>query len=179
MSVALNILGTFLTGMRRDRERWVLWLPVAFGTGIAVYFGLPYEPPWWIGPALVTGTVLAAYLGQRKLVGAGPGALLLVALAITASGFWAAQWRAANVVHTVLENRIGPTAVTGRVAGVETFPDSKRITLERVRIAGLGPEQVPEKIRIRLRGSQPDILAGVWIRVRAILSPPPDTAMAI
>lgn len=27
-----------------ERERWVLWLPVALGAGIAFYFGLAREP---------------------------------------------------------------------------------------------------------------------------------------
>ena len=30
---------------RAEQDRWTLWLPVAFGAGIAVYFGLPDEPP--------------------------------------------------------------------------------------------------------------------------------------
>ncbi|NQV84462.1 MAG: ComEC/Rec2 family competence protein [Rhodospirillales bacterium] len=170
---APDILASFLSGLRRDRERWILWLPVFFGTGIAIYFGLRAEPPWWIGPAALIGAGLAAYQGRERFSQGGQWGLLLVAFAITACGFWAAQWRTADVAHTVLGKRIGPTAVTGRVAGVEAFPGSHRVTMERVRIAGLGPEQVPEKIRIRLRGSQPDIIAGAWIRVRAILSPPP------
>ena len=159
--------------LRRDRERWVLWLPVIFGTGIAVYFGLRGEPPWWIGPGSILAAGLAAYLARRKLGRGGVWAMVLVAFAVAASGFSAAQWRTQDVAHTVLAKRIGPTILTGRVVRLETFPASRRAALERTRIAGLGPERVPEKIRIRLRGSQPDMIAGSWIRVRVILSPPP------
>ena len=35
-----------------ERSRWMLWLPVALGLGIAVYFELPSEPALWAGPAL-------------------------------------------------------------------------------------------------------------------------------
>jgi hypothetical protein len=35
-----------------ERSRWMLWLPVAMGLGIAVYFELPSEPALWLGPAL-------------------------------------------------------------------------------------------------------------------------------
>ena len=30
-----------------ERDRWVLWLPVGFGLGIAAYFSLPAEPETW------------------------------------------------------------------------------------------------------------------------------------
>ena len=36
-----------------ERERWLLWLPVALGLGIGLYFALPLEPPLWLGPALL------------------------------------------------------------------------------------------------------------------------------
>jgi competence protein ComEC len=35
-----------------ERSRWMLWLPVAMGLGIAVCFELPSEPALWLGPAL-------------------------------------------------------------------------------------------------------------------------------
>lgn len=107
------------------------------------------------------------------LVRGGTFAVLVLAFGIAGAGFWAAQWRTVDVAHIVLNNRIGPTTETGRIAGVETFPDSRRVTIDRARIAGLGPDRVPEKIRRRLRGSQPDVIAGGWIRARAILTPPP------
>ncbi len=38
-----------------ERSRWMLWLPVAMGLGIALYFELPSEPAPWLGPALAAG----------------------------------------------------------------------------------------------------------------------------
>ncbi|MGH6880366.1 MAG: hypothetical protein ACREFM_05570, partial [Hypericibacter sp.] len=35
-----------------ERDQWLLWAPVGLGVGVAVYFGLPSEPPLWFGPAL-------------------------------------------------------------------------------------------------------------------------------
>ncbi len=43
-----------------ERERWFLWLPVGVGLGIALYFGLPREPPVWLGPALLVPLALAS-----------------------------------------------------------------------------------------------------------------------
>src|SRR6185312_1815170 len=46
---------------RADRERWVLWLPVALGIGIALYFTLPSEPSSLLGIAFgISGLLLAA-----------------------------------------------------------------------------------------------------------------------
>jgi len=136
-----------------ERDRWVLWLPVLFGIGISIYFELKIEPPLWMGPLAVVMVALTGYAVNliNRDHGSGPAALL-IAVAVIAAGFGVAQWRTAAVNAPILIERIGPTAVTGRVSKVETFPSGSRITLERPRIAGLLPNNVPEKIRIRLRG---------------------------
>jgi len=157
-----------------ERDRWALWLPVMFGLGIAVYFALRFEPPLWLGAGgMAAAAVLGLAVRRRRWDAGGLATAAVVAVAMLAAGFAAAQWRAASVAAPVLAKRIGPTAVTGRVAEVETFPKDSRVTLERVRIAGVGAEATPEKVRLRLRGEQPPTRPGDWIRVRAILTPPP------
>ena len=42
-----------------EGDRRILWLPVFFGTGIALYFTPTFEPPRWLGLA-VTASVPAA-----------------------------------------------------------------------------------------------------------------------
>ncbi|MBT4589265.1 MAG: DUF4131 domain-containing protein [Rhodospirillaceae bacterium] len=37
--------------------------------------------------------------------------------------------------------------------------------------------QTPEKIRLTLRGTQPDLVPGQWIQLRAVLTPPPPPVM--
>jgi competence protein ComEC len=136
-----------------ERERWVLWLPVLFGIGIAIYFGLKTEPPLWLGPLAVAVVALAGFAVKRFGPNHGGGtAALLTAVAVIAAGFGVAQWRTVAVNAPILIERVGPTAVTGRVSKVETFPSGSRITLDRARLAGLLPNRVPEKIRLRLRG---------------------------
>ncbi|MDA1090010.1 MAG: ComEC/Rec2 family competence protein [Proteobacteria bacterium] len=157
-----------------ERERWVLWLPVLFGIGISIYFGLPVEPPLWLGALAVAVTALAGFAVNRfKLNRDGGPIAMLTLVAVIAAGFGVAQWRTAAVNAPMLIDRIGPTDVTGRATKVETFPNRSRVTLDRVRIAGLRPDRVPEKVRLSLRGEQPDITAGSWLRVRAMISPPP------
>lgn len=162
------------TRLLAERDRWVLWLPVAFGFGVAVYFALDDEPPWWLGPGVV-GVAVALGLALRRWLSDGWGLVVagVVVLGMAAAGFAAAQWRTHSVAAPVLAKRIGPTAVTGRVVEVETFPKDARVTFERVRIAGIAAADTPLKVRLRLRGDQPAIWPGDWLRARAILGPPP------
>lgn len=152
-----------------ERDRWVLWFPVALGTGIALYFSLRVEPPLWLGLA---GALAALFLGGRVRASA-PGAwVVALGLAALGGGFFAAGWRTYQVQAPVLQARIGPTGVEGRIAALEHQPKAVRATLQQVRISGLHPAATPEKIRLRLAGRQPALTPGDWIRVRAILSPP-------
>ena len=55
--MAPSLVAWLAGALLAERERWVLWLPVGIGAGIAVYFALPVEPPVWLG---ATGLLLAA-----------------------------------------------------------------------------------------------------------------------
>ena len=87
-----------LRELDRARERWVLWLPVAFGAGIAVYFALPWEPPSW--PALV-GLLLAAIV-MIALRGRAFGWLLGIGVLAFVFGFALAQLRSHQVAAPII-----------------------------------------------------------------------------
>ena len=53
-----------LQQLEAERGRWMLWLPVAMGLGIAVYFELPSEPAIWLGPALAAAASAAAFMAH-------------------------------------------------------------------------------------------------------------------
>src|SRR5512132_4436167 len=135
-----------------ERERWPLWMPVMVDLGIAVYFGLSEEPPPWLGPMLVAGVGAAGLTlfawPIDRLSWLRPA--IVAALAI-AAGFAAAQIKALAVDTRMLNERFGPTLVTGLVDRVESFPDGQRVTLRRPTIAGLSDEKAPEAVRVRLR----------------------------
>ncbi|MDN4163753.1 hypothetical protein, partial [Nocardioides abyssi] len=66
-----------------ERGRWMLWLPVAMGLGIAIYFELPSEPPIWLGFALAAASLGATFL-------APPGSAvraLCIGLVAASTGF--------------------------------------------------------------------------------------------
>ncbi|MFT5540025.1 MAG: competence protein ComEC [Alphaproteobacteria bacterium] len=71
-----GVINTTLAGLFiAERARWALWLPVAFGAGIAVYFALPVEPP--AGPGefvcLLGGVIALAGRWRARRSGAGQG----------------------------------------------------------------------------------------------------------
>ena len=69
-----------------ERGRWMLWLPVAMGLGIAVYFELPSEPALWLGPAIAAGGCVV----RVALAPAGSKArALCIGLVAAAFGFGA------------------------------------------------------------------------------------------
>nr|WP_246512878.1 ComEC/Rec2 family competence protein [Azospirillum picis] len=151
-----------------EGDRWVLWLPVAFGSGVALYFALRQEPPWWPGVAAVALCVAAALIVRRW-----PAAVAVAtALAMAASGFVVAQGQAARVAAPVLERTIAGAMVTGRVTAVERRPGAVRLTLRDPVISRLAPERTPLLLRIRLSDRHPAPPAGAVVRVRATLSPP-------
>jgi competence protein ComEC len=150
-----------------ERERWLLWAPVAFGIGVGVYFGLPWEPPAMTGVFILAAAGLVSWRLRASLV----LALVLLGIAFGAAGFAAAQLRTQLAAAPVLEKPYGPAGVTGRVVRVELRPDGPRVTLERVSLNRIDAAATPALVRIKLhRGDIVDI--GDRIDVFAKLSPP-------
>src|SRR5690242_18056027 len=103
--LAASCAGEFMA----ERERWPLWLPVLIGAGIGIYFSLPREPPLWLGAALVAAACVGLVLGWRYAATLGAA---LLALAI---GFAAAQFETWSVAAPVLQERLGPVVIEGRL----------------------------------------------------------------
>ena len=81
-----------------ERSRWMLWLPVALGLGIAIYFELPSEPALWLGPALAaTALVLVFFAPAGSLARA-----VAIGLVAAAVGFGLIAWRTASVAAPTL-----------------------------------------------------------------------------
>lgn len=168
---ALRGAAAWLTDqLAEERERWLLWLPVLFAAGIAVYFGFASEPAWWTAPAALASLIIAAVLLRRR-----PAAVLILsAAAVVVVGIAVAQSRAHLVAAPVLDRRHGPAEVEGRVVSVDIRPEGRRIVVDRLTVAGLKAAQTPATVRIRIRSGA--VQAGEWIAVKAVLQPPPPPA---
>ena len=158
-----------------ERGRWMLWLPVAMGLGIAIYFQLPVEPALWLGPALA-----AAGLAATVLTPAGsPARALGIGLVAGAIGFGLATWRTSMLAAPTLSRPLFSINVEGRIADIQRLPEGVRVVLESVRLKGNGapvPEMTPERLRVSLSRGAPPIGVGDRLLVLANIAPPSGPA---
>jgi competence protein ComEC len=159
-----------------ERSRWMLWLPVALGLGVAVYFELPSEPALWLGPTLAGVAVTLVFLMPAGTLSRA----LAIGLLAMAAGFALVTWRTATLAAPTLSRPLFNLNVEGRIADVQRLPDSVRVVLEAVRLKGNGvppPEMMPERVRVSLSKGAPEIHVGDRLLVLANLSPPGGPAL--
>ena len=157
--------------LEAERDQLPLWVPVAMGGGIAIWFLLP-DPRWWTAAALVFASMALAGLAgarggraSRVLVTGGLAALLGLALV------W---WRAERVAAPV-PARPAVVTIEGRVTRVEPLTARGLVRLE---LRQADPT-LPAKVRINLADADvpPALGRGAVIRLRARLMPPPPPAV--
>ncbi|MBX9861315.1 MAG: competence protein ComEC family protein [Hyphomicrobium sp.] len=165
---------TVMEQLERERARWFVWLPVAFGTGIAIYFALPSEPALWTTlavPAIALGLVLSAR-------GASLAYVAGLALLVMSLGFAAAKTRTEAARAPVLQHELRYADVEGVVELIEPRPTrGERLTLRVISIRGLAADRQPKRIRIRAMRKTKGLRPGDTIRLRATLRPPAGPAM--
>jgi competence protein ComEC len=155
-----------------ERDRWPLWLPVAIGAGIALYFALSVEPASaWAGLALLT-TVASVFgvSGSERVA----FRMALSLLAAASLGFGLAKLRTEFVAAPVLAHRIGPVGIEGRVEQSELHGKGIRIVLGELRSRKLEPGATPVRARISIRAQTILPQPGSWVHVTAVLMPPPS-----
>lgn len=147
------------------------WAPVCLALGIGLWFALKAEP----GPAAYAAA-LAAGLAAGGLAWARPSGLSALGWGamLVAAGFALAGWRAHRIAAPVLDYRYyGP--VEGRVVGIDrSASDALRITLDRVRLEGVAPADMPHRVRLSLhgQGGAGHPVPGARVMTTAYLSPP-------
>lgn len=161
------------TELDAEQARLVLWVPVLMGFGIAFYFGLREEPPWWTGVSAFLAS-LGLYAATRdQRAGLASAAVLCVAL-----GFTAAQARTAQVAAAMVPDGLGPLRIEGRVMAIDRFEgEGLRVLLAEPILIG-APQGIepPAFARVRLRRGDDAPAPGARISVRAVLRPPPGPA---
>ncbi|MDH3660768.1 MAG: ComEC family competence protein [Alphaproteobacteria bacterium] len=162
------------TSIEAERERWVLWLPVGFGLGIALYFALPSEPPFWTVPLVLPLIAIVAGLVWRQAIAVGrpgPTALLAALSVLLLLGLGAAQWRTHQIDAPTIERR-GAYQIEGEVLLVEARVKGDRLVLGDLTIDDLPSKATPARVRFSRRQAEPPLTPGDRIRVRAMLMPP-------
>ena len=150
-----------------ERQQKALWLPVAMGAGILLYFSLRSEPDArliWLAPVLI----IAALLLARRWPFCG---WLCALVAAGSFGFAVTLWHAQRAPPPLSPPQRA-VVVQGIVQNVQALPQGLRVTLAEAR---LGPEapRLERSIRLRLRNDDPARpTPGDLISVRALIRAP-------
>jgi competence protein ComEC len=150
-----------------ERQQQALWLPVAMGAGILLYFSLRSEPDArliWLAP----GLIIAALLVARRWPFCG---WLCGLVAAGSLGFAVTLWHAQRA-PAPLSPPPRALVVQGIVQNVQALPQGLRVTLAEAR---LGPEapRLERSLRIRLRNDDPARPSpGDLLSVRALIRAP-------
>jgi competence protein ComEC len=142
------------------------WVPVAFGSGIVVYFAAEHEP------SLIAALALAAALAVAVLFARARPLLfpLLVALAAAAAGFATATWKTARITHPVLQHAAWNIGITGFVEAREERERTDRIVVRVHEIEG-HLRDTPDRVRLSVKKrTAPPV--GAFIEVKARLNSP-------
>ena len=155
-------------GREFDAGRGFLWLPVAVGMGIAIYFGLPDEPPLVLVlalPPVCAGT--AAIAVNRPLI-----FRTLVMLFCVTLGMTAATVRTL-VAHSPTVPREMTLDLTGWIAWIEDAPSrGRRIYLRIGAIEGWGDAPIPRNVRVTVSTADAPLDIGAPVRATTRLIPP-------
>lgn len=156
-----------------ERERWPLWLPAAFGLGVAGFFALTADPPPFVAWAVAVLAGVCGWLARSRPAGLACAA----GLCALALGFAAAERRTMEMDAPMLTRPQGPLALSGRVAAVEGAGAGLRVTVADLRAEqpGTTANNLPRKVRLRLAADQerPPVGAAVAFRARLLPSSPP------
>lgn len=147
----------------QNNHRYSLWVACCFALGIATYFACPFEPPlWWI---IVSGCLV---LGCLCAVRRCPAVWCVI---LFCAGLSWAQIVAYQVKAPTIHWRHHHVAVEGKVLEQDILPNAQRVTLQVMKIDGLGKDTAPERIRVRINGTH-EYHKGDVLQIQATLMPP-------
>ena len=163
----------------KEEERWLLWLPVAFAAGIALYYALPSEPsargPWRL---LAGSLVFFAATFSHRVRYLRPFAYGFIALA---SGFFLANIHTERHAQPVIYASVKPKPLEGTVEEIERTEHGVRFTLSDVVIEGFEAKDTPARVRLSVRPKKGAALTfphiGDRISIMAGLMPPMGPAL--
>src|SRR5882672_4497424 len=146
--------------------RLLPWVPIAFGAGIAFYFGADHEPVAWVTAVAAIAFCAAAFLLRRNKV--FPIAVMIAAVA---AGFAIATWKTARVAHGVLARPMYSVALSGFVETRDIRERTDRFVLRVATMESPRGQIKLERVRLSVRkGTAP--MVGSFVELKARLQPP-------
>jgi len=152
-----------------ERDRWLIWIVVAFATGALIYFSLSSEPDVRVVLALTAAMIIAHLLRPPyTLVVVLTGLTLLTTL-----GFTAAKLKTEWVRAPVLQTSSRTVKITGFIERIEPrATGGERLTIRPTNIGNMPAEKMPVRIRITSKTKLLNLKTGDPINVKAKLSRP-------
>jgi len=147
-------------------RRLFLWLPVAMGAGVILYFCAAREPLLWLNAALgVLFGLLAFANRERRLI-----FVLFLGLCSVFAGELSAGLRSARVAAPMIAKTTIVT-VEGMIEQMDYRRMGARFVLRVGAIEGMDPAKTPFRLRLSTRRAPP-FGAGTYVRMKARLLPP-------
>ncbi|HFC04212.1 MAG TPA: DUF4131 domain-containing protein, partial [Rhizobiales bacterium] len=151
--------------IRLQTDRWFNWYPVAFATGVGVYFFLPREPHMAI--FIAAGLLVALFL--IRLSASGHRLAMVLAMVFLA-GFAGAKLRTSLVAPKVLVASTPTVQIAGKVISMEHYGKKRaRFLLRLTSSSEVKPEALPKIVRITGRAPKQMFLSGDSISLKARL----------
>lgn len=165
-----TFISNFLSEILRQRDRWVLWIPVALGIGVGFYFSLHAEPPLWLGLSVlaILAALVAPFYKSKAAV------LAWLPFFLIALGFTVAQWRTYEVATPMLAYKTKVVMLQGRVTAVDEMPTGFRFALDHIRYQAdprYPQDPVPAAVRLTTKIHQPLPVVGDVVQMKAVLLP--------
>ena len=146
--------------------RLLPWVPIAFGAGIAFYFGADHEPVAWVTAVAAIAFCAAAFLLRRQKI--FPIAVLIAAMA---AGFAVATWKTVRVAHGVLARPMYSVQLSGFVETRDIRERTDRFVLRVAQMESPRGQIQLERVRLSVRkGTAPAV--GSFVELKARLQPP-------
>jgi len=155
----------------RALRRPFLWLVVASGGGVVLYFAAEREPSLAICLCALAALGILAVATRRHM----RAHALFLALAFFAGGFASGAWRTARVAAPIVP-RVGVGELTGFVEEVDLRRAGARFILRVASAEGFPDDVVPARVRLTTRGD-PNFSAGDFLAFKARLMPPARAAL--
>jgi competence protein ComEC len=166
---ALSALAATLRAWARAEAgpgRLFPWGPVAFGSGIALYFAADHEPVLPVTVVVAVALGIGAVLVRRHNLFP-----LVVMFAAVAAGFATATLRTARLAHTVLARPLYSVALSGFVETRDIRERTDRFVLRVVTMESPRGQITLERVRLSVKkGTAPDV--GSFVELKARLMPP-------
>lgn len=146
--------------------RLLPWVPVAFGSGIALYFAADHEPVLSVAAVVAIALCTAAVLLRRQKF--FPAVVMIAAVA---AGFAVATSKTARISHGVLARPMFSVTLTGFVETRDIRERTDRFVLRVVTMESARGTTKLERVRLSVKkGTAPDV--GSFVELKARLLPP-------